>query len=76
MTDHATPHPDLGGFVLGGLSAEEEASFRNHLERCPECRREVGEDAAAPQVGLLAGTMLRKPQTGDQQYRRRPGQGP
>lgn len=59
---HPSPHPDLGGFILGGLAPEERAGFEDHLSRCPACRAEVEElrplpaflDAAAPPPSLPA----------------------
>jgi anti-sigma factor RsiW len=42
---------ELGAFVLGALPPEEEASVREHLARCTECRHEHGRLAGLP--GLL-----------------------
>lgn len=33
----------LGSYLLGGLSDEEERDLEEHLESCPECRRELAE---------------------------------
>jgi hypothetical protein len=43
-------HPlhDLGAYVLGALPPEEEASVREHLARCTECRHEHGRLAGLP----------------------------
>jgi hypothetical protein len=38
----------LGAYVLGGLSALEEAMVRAHLDRCPPCRAEHDELACVP----------------------------
>lgn len=45
----------LGAYVLGGLSAPEEAAVRAHLDRCGQCRAEHAELACVPQwLDLLA----------------------
>jgi len=41
----------LGGYVLGGLSAEERHLFTMHLHGCPRCREELAD--AAPLPALL-----------------------
>jgi anti-sigma factor RsiW len=38
----------LGAYVLGGLSASEEAVVRAHLSRCGRCRAEHDELACVP----------------------------
>jgi anti-sigma factor RsiW len=38
----------LGAYVLGGLSAAEEAGVETHLARCPQCRAEYDELACVP----------------------------
>jgi anti-sigma factor RsiW len=43
--------PDLGAYVLGGLTDEEAADVRRHLALCPECRAE--HEALAPLPSLL-----------------------
>lgn len=43
MPDHAVPHPDVAGYVLGALEPDESRDFADHLRTCPECRREVAE---------------------------------
>src|SRR5215831_7034392 len=45
------PHVDLGGYLLGGLTARERAAFERHLAGCPACRRELDELRGMP--GLL-----------------------
>lgn len=62
-------HLDLGGYLLGQLSAGDEQRFRDHLEDCPECRagaQELGQvaamgrampPAAEPPVALEARTL-------------------
>ena len=45
----------LGAYVLGGLSAPEEAAVRAHLEGCAPCRAEHNELACVPSwLDLLA----------------------
>ena len=45
----------LGAYVLGGLSAPQEAAVRAHLERCARCRAEHDELAVVPSwLDLLA----------------------
>lgn len=38
----------LGAYVLGGLTASQEAAVRAHLERCARCRAEHDELAVVP----------------------------
>lgn len=59
---HPIPHPDLAGYILGGLDTGEAAEFEAHLTACDACRTEVDElaslpsllDAAVPAVELPA----------------------
>lgn len=54
MTD-ANGHVDLGGHVLGLLSAEDQRSFEAHLEGCDACRTELTElEAVARLLGNAA----------------------
>ena len=48
---HTEPHPDLGGYVLGGLGPGEAEAFEAHLATCDLCRAEVEE--LRPLPGLL-----------------------
>jgi anti-sigma factor RsiW len=46
----------LGAYLLGGLSAAEEAAVREHLDRCVPCRAEHDELARIPGwLDMLAG---------------------
>lgn len=36
-------HVLLGGFVLGGLSEEDNQAYQEHRRSCQECREEFGE---------------------------------
>ena len=38
----------LGAYLLGGLSAEQEAAVRAHLDHCASCRAEHDELACVP----------------------------
>jgi predicted anti-sigma-YlaC factor YlaD len=38
----------LGAYVLGGLTALQEAAVQAHLERCARCRAEYDELAVVP----------------------------
>jgi anti-sigma factor ChrR (cupin superfamily) len=38
----------LGAYVLGGLTASQEAAVRAHLEHCARCRAEHDELAVVP----------------------------
>jgi predicted anti-sigma-YlaC factor YlaD len=38
----------LGAYVLGGLSAADEAAVEAHLARCPRCQAEYDELACVP----------------------------
>lgn len=50
MTD-ACPHAvSTGGYLLGLLTAEETAEFRQHSARCPHCRSEI--------VALMPGALF------------------
>lgn len=46
MPDHPVPHPDVAGYVLGVLDAEESRHFAGHVLDCPDCQREVAELAS------------------------------
>jgi anti-sigma factor RsiW len=52
----------LGGYVLGGLSAEEAALVEAHLESCQSCGREYGELASLPELLDLAGSADSEPE--------------
>ena len=43
MTEDLTLHHDLGGYLLGSLTAGERDRFERHLESCELCRAELGE---------------------------------
>jgi anti-sigma-K factor RskA len=46
--DRDSPHVDLGGYLLGTLSAAEREAFASHLTTCAECRRELEELGGLP----------------------------
>ena len=46
MPDHAYPHPDVAGYVLGTLDPTESAHFAVHLRDCDECQQEAAELAS------------------------------
>jgi anti-sigma-K factor RskA len=48
---HPRPHPDMAGYVLGGLTPAEAQRFEGHLAGCVACRAEVAELEGLP--GLL-----------------------
>jgi len=48
------PHPDLGAYVLGSLTADEQASFEQTMARDPALRREVDELRDVPRLLALA----------------------
>jgi anti-sigma factor RsiW len=64
---HPEPHPDLAGYVLGGLAAAETSAFEAHLATCATCRAELAElqwipgvlDDPAPAVELPPGLRAR-----------------
>src|SRR5574341_238513 len=78
---HPRPHPDLAGWVLGSLEADDAEAFERHLRDCDDCRAELAElkrlgrrfaqigTAVAACVALLAvltfGNLGAKPQTAD-----------
>jgi hypothetical protein len=49
---HSEPHPDVAGYLLGGLDADESRRFADHLDQCGACREELTELAGVP--GFLA----------------------
>jgi anti-sigma-K factor RskA len=67
MPDHAVPHPELGGYVLGALEPGETERFEEHLAECADCRAEVGRlsgvrrllEESAPPVDVPAGLAAR-----------------
>jgi len=61
MPDHAVPHPDLGGYVLGTLEPAEADAFRSHLARCEHCRAEAAELGGLPSLLALAAPPLPEP---------------
>ena len=48
------PHADLGAYVLGGLTADEQASFEQTMARDPALRRDVDELRDVPRLLALA----------------------
>jgi len=42
-SEHARLGPDVAGYVLGGLSADEQQAFEAHLATCPTCRVELAD---------------------------------
>jgi hypothetical protein len=67
MSEHAIPHPDLGGYVLDALEPTEQTAFEEHLAGCHACQAEVAElqglpaliDRAAPPVQVPPGLQER-----------------
>lgn len=53
LPERSEPHGDLAGYVVGGLEPDERARFEEHLERCPDCRRQVEE--LRPVAAMAAG---------------------
>lgn len=43
MPEHAVPHADAAGYVLGALEPDESRAFAEHLPGCADCQREVAE---------------------------------
>jgi anti-sigma-K factor RskA len=41
VTDHSTPHDDLGAYLLQALTPEEHERFERHLDSCAACRAEL-----------------------------------
>jgi len=65
LTD-ANGHLDLGGYVLGLLTAEDQRRFEGHLEGCDVCLSELTElEAAAPLIGSAAPTVVPPPDLQD-----------
>lgn len=46
--EHAGPHPDLAGHVLGTLEPDVAAGFSAHLRSCGRCQRELADLAWLP----------------------------
>ncbi len=40
---HPEPHPDVAGYLLGGLEPNESQRFAGHLDQCDACRDELSE---------------------------------
>jgi anti-sigma-K factor RskA len=69
--DPELAHPEVAGWVLGVLDADDADRFARHLESCRDCRAAVGElgpaarllqtaaPAAVPPPGLQAATLAR-----------------
>jgi anti-sigma-K factor RskA len=51
LTEDLTLHHDLGGYLLGSLTADERDRFERHLESCELCRAEL--DELGEPAGLL-----------------------
>ncbi len=49
---HPEPHPDVAGYLLGGLDDDESQRFADHLDQCGACRDELTELARVS--GFLA----------------------
>lgn len=47
---HPLPHPDLAGYILGGLSPDEADAFEAHLASCGTCRAEADQMASLPSL--------------------------
>lgn len=48
--DHAETRNPLGAYLLGGLDADDRATFENHLSTCAPCRDELSRSAALPSL--------------------------
>lgn len=46
--ERGSPHVDVGGYLLGTLSAPEREAFASHLNACADCRRELEELGGLP----------------------------
>jgi anti-sigma-K factor RskA len=52
MSEPASPHVEVGAYLLGKLEAEEAERFEAHLDGCADCRRHLDELGGLP--ALLA----------------------
>jgi anti-sigma-K factor RskA len=59
--DPGPPHADLGGYLLGGLTAAEREAFERHLAGCASCRRELEELRGMPALVGQAAEPVRVP---------------
>jgi hypothetical protein len=59
---HPTPHPDLVGFLLGGLQPREVDAFEDHAAGCSACRKELDELRNLPHLLDLAIPAVELPQ--------------
>jgi hypothetical protein len=50
MPDHPIPHPDLAGYLLGGLEDDELAAFEEHSGGCAACQRELADMGLVPSL--------------------------
>jgi anti-sigma-K factor RskA len=58
---HQRPHPDLAGWVLGALDADEAEAFERHLEGCDDCKAEVDELERLPALLSIAAPPVELP---------------
>jgi anti-sigma-K factor RskA len=55
MSEPASPHVELAGYLLGKLEADETETFGAHLAGCRDCRRQLEELGGLPEL-LAAAT--------------------
>lgn len=58
---HPRPHPDLAGWVLGALEAEDAEAFERHLEACDDCRAELDQLERLPALLSIAAPPVELP---------------
>jgi hypothetical protein len=52
--EHEAIREDLGGYVLGGLTVDEQRAVERHLATCADCRKELAELDPVPVLLTLA----------------------
>jgi anti-sigma-K factor RskA len=58
---HPRPHPDLAGWVLGSLEADDAEAFERHLQACDDCRAELAELERLPALLSIAAPPVELP---------------
>lgn len=61
MSEHAAPHVEVAGYVLGKLGDDETVAFEAHLAECDDCRRELEQLRGLPELLGRAAPPVRVP---------------
>lgn len=58
---HALEHPEVGGWALGALDADDAAAFEEHLRSCEQCQSEAAEFTPVAKSLALAAPAAKPP---------------